>query len=62
MLVDHADAVCESVLGRGYRYGLSVDENLPFIGKIDAGKHIHQRRLARSVFSEKRHDDALVQI
>ena len=52
MLMNHADFVIESVLGRSDDCLFSVDENLSVIGKINAGNHVHKRRFTASVFAE----------
>ena len=54
MLVDHTDAVFERILGGGDRDGFAVNVDLPLVGEIDAGEHVHQRRLAAAVFAEQR--------
>ena len=62
VLVDHTDAVFERILGGGDRDGFAVNVDLPLVGEIDAGEHVHQRRLAAAVFAEQRQDLALVQL
>ena len=52
MLVNHADAVAERVLGGTDHHLLAVHENLPFVGEIDAGNHVHQGGLAAAVFPQ----------
>ena len=39
-----------------------MNVDLPLVGEIDAGEHVHQRRLAAAVFAEQRQDLALVQL
>ena len=61
MLMDHADAVVECVFGGGDGHRLAVNIDLSLIGKVDAGKHIHQRGLAAAVFTQQRQDLAFAQ-
>ena len=49
----HADSEFICIVGRIDGNFLSVDENLSLIGIIDAGEHVHQGRLAASVFAEQ---------
>ena len=60
--MDHADAVFKRILRRGDGHGLAVDVDLPLVGEIDAGEHVHQRGLAAAVFTEQGQDLALVQL
>ena len=53
MLMDHADAVGEGILGGADDHRLSVDGDLPLVGEIDAGEHIHQGGLAAAVFTQQ---------
>ena len=62
MLMDHADAVVKGVLGGADDNFLSVDLDLALIREIDAGEHIHKRRLAAAVFAEQREDLSAVNI
>ena len=61
MLMDHADAIVECVLGGGDGHRLAVNIDLSLIGEVDAGKHIHQRGLAAAVFTQQRQDLAFAQ-
>ena len=54
VLVDHADAEVERILGGAYDDLFIVDEYLALVGEIDAREHIHEGGLARSVLAEKR--------
>ena len=56
MLVDHTDPVAEGIPGGTDRDFLPVDKDLPFIGVVDPGKHIHEGRLSAAVFSENGED------
>ena len=39
--MDHTDLIIERILrGSDYRF-LAVDKDLPLIGKIDTGDHVH---------------------
>ena len=62
MLMDHADAEIERVLGGADDDGLVVDEYLALVGEIYAGKHIHKGRFARAVFTQKRQNLASVYV
>ncbi len=61
VLMDHADAIVECVLGGSDGHRLAVNVDLSLIGEVDAGKHIHQRGLAAAVFAQQRQDLTLVQ-
>ena len=52
MLVNHADPVAERVLGGPDHHLLAVHENLPLVGEIDAGNHVHQGGLAAAVLPQ----------
>ena len=54
VLVDHADAVLERVLGGGDRHRFAMNVNLSLVGEVDAGEHVHQRGFAAAVFAEQR--------
>ena len=56
MLVYHAYAEIERVLRGAYHDLFPVDEYLPLVGEVNAGEHIHQRRLAAAVLAEQRED------
>ena len=60
MLVDHADAELISVFRGPYDDLFSVHEDLALIGKVDTGKHVHQRCLAAPVLAEQREDLTLM--
>ena len=62
MLMDHADAVREGVLGVADGDFLSVHEDLPLVRIIDARQHVHERRLAGAVFAEQRHNNAVINV
>ena len=51
MLMDHADAKINGVLGGTDGDGLPVHEDLALIGEIDAGDHVHQCGFSAAVFS-----------
>ena len=61
VLVDHADTQIEGILGRCDGHRLVVDVDLPLVGEIDAGEHIHQRGLAAAVLAQQGQDLAFVQ-
>ena len=52
VLVYHADAKLKRVLRRAYADRLAVYLNVTAVRKIDAGEHVHERRLAASVLPE----------
>ena len=62
VLVDHADAAVKGVLGGGDGHRLAVDIDLPLVGEVDAGEHVHQRGLAAAVLPQQGQDLALVQL
>ena len=62
VLMDHADAVFISVLRRTDGHFLSVDEDLALIRIVDAGQHVHERRLSGAVFSQQRHNNAVINV
>ena len=61
VLVDHADTQIEGILGRCDGHRLVVDVDLPLVGEVDAGEHIHQRGLAAAVLAQQGQDLAFVQ-
>ena len=56
VLMNHADPVVECILRRSDLDGFVVKIDLSLIRIIDAGEHVHERRLAASVLSEKGQD------
>ena len=54
VLVDHADLIGKGILGGSNHNLLAIDEDLSFIGEIDAGDHIHKGGLATAVFAQNR--------
>ena len=50
MLMDHADAVTERVLGRTDHHFVSVHKNLAFIREINPRNHVHQGGFPAAVF------------
>ena len=62
MLVYHADAEVEGVLGRANDDLAPVDVDLALVGVVDAGEHIHERGLAAAVLAEQGQDLALVDV
>ncbi len=53
MLVDHADAVADSVGRRLDGYDLTVQPNLALVRLIEAVENLHQRALARAVLAQQ---------
>ena len=62
VLVDHADAVVEGVLGRADDHGLAVDLDGAAVGEVDARQHVHERGLAAAVLAEQGQDLAAVDV
>ena len=54
VLVHHADACPDRVLGRRERDGLAVDDDLSLVRPRQAVEDVHQRRLAGAVLAEQR--------
>ena len=54
--------VVEGVLRRGDGDRLSVYINLPLVGVVDAGEHVHQGSFTAAVLAQQRQDLALVQL
>ena len=61
VLMHHADLIAEGILRRGDDDLLPVDEDLSFVGIVDAGDHVHERRLAAAVLAEQSEDLAFPQ-
>ena len=59
VLMHHADLIAEGVLRRGDDDLPPVDEDLPFVGVVDARDHVHERRLAAAVLAEQSEDLSL---
>ena len=53
VLMDHADAALEGILGGGDGDRISADQNLALIGKINSGQHVHQGGFAAAVFTQQ---------
>ena len=53
VLVDHTDTELERILGGGDRYRFAMNVDLPLVGEVDTGEHVHQRRLAAAVFAQQ---------
>ena len=62
MLMDHADAVVEGVLGGADDNFLVVNEDLTIVREIYPGEHIHQGSFAAAVLTQKRQDLTAVNI
>ena len=52
MLVNHADAQSEGVLGRADDHLAALHIDMARVRKVNAGQHIHQRRLAAAVLAQ----------
>ena len=53
VLVHHADAGADGVAGAVEMGRLAVDEDLALVRPVEAGEHVHQRRLAGAVLAEQ---------
>ena len=62
MLVHHADFILERILRRVDDDRLAVHEDLAFVGTVDAGDHVHQRRFAGAVLAENGEHLALFEV
>ena len=62
MLVNHADAVAEGILGGADQSLLVIDEDLPLVREVNAGEHVHQGCLAAAVFPQQGQNLSLVNI
>ena len=61
VLVDHADAwLSKASFGERMEAEHTVDIDFALVGEVDAGEHIHQRRLSAAVFTEQGKDLAPV--
>ena len=58
MLVDHADAERDGVVGRLDRDRLAADPDLAAVGLVEAVEDRHQRRLAGAVLADDAVDGA----
>ena len=52
MLMNHADAQSEGVLGRADDHLAALHIDMARVRKINAGQHVHQRRLAAAVLAQ----------
>ena len=57
----HAYAVVEGIFGRSDRHGLAVNVNLPLIGVVDTGEHIHKGGFSAAILAQKRKYFTLMQ-
>ena len=54
VLMHHPDAVLDRRLGRAELDRVSVEEDLPLVGRVQPVEDVHQRRLACAVLAEQR--------
>lgn len=54
MLMHHADTHCHGVFSGSKRYRLALDQDLSGGRFVQTAKHVHERTLARAVFTEER--------
>ena len=62
VLLDHGDAQLHGVLGGMDGLLLAVDQDLAFVGAVEAVEHLHDGALARAVFAQQRQDLALADL
>ena len=55
MLVNHADTQGEGVLGRADDHLAALHIDMARVRKVNAGQHVHQRRLAAAVLAHDAH-------
>ena len=60
--MNHTNPQVESVLGGADHHFFAVDADLPLVGEVDAGEHVHQGGLAAAVFSQQRQNLPLVDV
>ena len=53
VLVDHSDTVVKGVLRRGNYNFFAVNKDLPLVGKIYSGDHVHKSGLSGTVFPQQ---------
>ena len=61
VLMYHAYAVVKGIFGRSDRHGLAVNVNLPLIGVVDTGEHIHKGGFSAAILAQKRKYFTLMQ-
>ena len=62
MLMNHADFQRVRVLGGADDDLPAVHKNLPLVGIVNSGEHIHQGRLAAAVFAQNGENFSLIHI
>ena len=62
VLMDHADAMAEGILRRTDNHLFVIDEDIAFIGIVNAGKHIHQSCLTAAVFTQQSENLSLIDV
>ena len=60
--MDHANTAGKGVFGGGNGHRKVIDIDLPFVGEIDAGEHVHQGGLAAAVFTQQGQDFSPVDV
>ena len=53
VLMNHADAQVKGILGGADHHFLAVNADLPLVGEVDAGEHIHQGGFAAAVLTQQ---------
>ncbi len=53
VLMDHTNAMVESILGGGNYHGLAVNADFSLVRVVDAGEHIHEGGFAAAVFAQQ---------
>ena len=56
VLVDGRDPERHRFVGPRDRDGVALEQDLPGVGVVDSGDHLHERGLAGAVVADERHD------
>jgi hypothetical protein len=62
VLVDHPDPVLDRVLRGAERDPFALEQDLAFVGPVEAVEDVHERRFARAVLAEQRVHLAAVEV
>ena len=61
MLVDHADAQLDGIVGLCDIYRLAAELDFPFVLRVETVDHVHKGAFARAVFTQKGKDLPLLE-